>query len=85
MARAKYVALPTPNYGDLKPQVIAFLHELLLKAHKPQQAIGIWSKDGVRRLGIVCVRCHQYVIVPAEGAIEVPWCAPPAEEKGAAK
>jgi hypothetical protein len=73
-----------PDYGALKPQVIDFLRQLLIYNHKPEKPIGIWAKDGKKRLGIRCVNCKQYVIVPVDGPIELPWCAPPAAAKGGA-
>jgi hypothetical protein len=85
MARSKTAApMVAPDYGALRPQVIDFLRQLLMKNHRPEKPIGIWPKDGKKRLGFRCVNCKQYVIVPIDGPIEVPFCAPPAAAKGGA-
>ncbi len=84
MAKVSPAHLPPPNYGDLKPQVIAFLRELLMKGHKPEAAIGIWRKEGRLCLGIRCVHCWQYIAIPSDGSIEISWCTPPATAKGGA-
>jgi len=64
----------TPNYGPHKQQVMAFLRELLIRNHKPESAIQIYSVKGQPVLAVKCERCCHTLSVPTIGPIKLPFC-----------
>ena len=82
MATVKRPPAPAPKYGELKPRVIEFLSAVLVRGHKPSEAVRVWTKDGERRLGFVCARCKLHISVPVEGPMDLTGCYVPGHARG---